>query len=429
MTEDAGGRTGFLAPYRALDLSDARGLLAGRMLAQLGCDVLQIEPPEGSDGRRTGPFDADGRSMHWAAYAAGKRSLALDPKDPGDQETLRALVARADFIIESRGADETPRLTPEEIAAINPAAIHMIVSPWGLTGPRAGWAESDLVTWAAAGPLGPTALAGGIPTRISVPQAWHFAASDAVCGAMVALFARHQSGLGQRVETSVQRSCTSATLSGSLAAVVGHPDFSLRPRYTGSKKPLDLSGSGARTARSKWQGKDGLLEIHLAMGPATGRFTNNFMKVLKDKGALSERFHDWDWSTIHERIMADEIDDDDLEACRDEVGAFLLTVSQVEAVELAIAHRLLLAPVTTVQSLETSPHETARGFFRRVTDSEGRTTLLPGPFAMVTAPGGAPAGAFAPDRAAPALNEGGPEAVEEWLGSRPAAATMQGAAE
>ena len=425
MTEDAGGRTGFLAPYRALDLSDRRGLLAGRMLAQLGCDVLQIEPPEGSDGRRVGPFDDAGRSMHWAAYAAGKRSLALDPADAGDRETLKALVAQADFVIESRGPDEPARLSPEEIAAINPRAIHMLITPWGETGPKAGWAESDLVLWASGGPLAPTAMAGGIPTRISVPQAWHFAASDAVCGAMVALFHRHATGEGQKVSTSVQRSSTSATLSGSLASVVGHPDFSLRPRYTGSKKPLDLAGSGARTARSKWEGKDGLLEIHLAMGPATGRFTNNFMKVMKEKGALSERFHAWDWSTIHERIMADEIDDDDLEACREEVGRFLRTVSQDEAVELAIANRLLLAPVTTADSLYKSPHETARGFFRTVTDAEGRETLLPGPFAMTAAP------AFAPDAPAPALNEGGETAVEEWLGSRPAAQTKitEGAAE
>ena len=406
---------------------DAIGLyLAGEDEAVEG--LIPSEPGRGAVVEREeagGPalgnpgFDAHGLS------AAGKRSLALDPEDEGDRETLKALVARADFVIESRGPNEPARLSPEEIAAINPRAIHVLITPWGETGPKADWAESDLVLWASGGPLAPTAMAGGTPTRISVPQAWHFAASDAVCGAMVALFHRHQTGEGQKVSTSVQRSSTSATLSGSLASVVGHPDFSLRPRYTGSKKPLDLSGSGARTARSKWEGKDGLLEIHLAMGPATGRFTNNFMKVLKEKGALSERFHAWDWSTIHEKIMADEIDDDDLEACREEVGAFLRTVSQDDAVELAIANRLLLAPVTTADSLFHSPHETARGFFRTVTDAEGRETLLPGPFAMTAAP------AFAPDAPAPAINEGGEAAVEEWLGSRPAAQTQitQGAAE
>ena len=75
------------------------------------------------------------------------------------------------------------------------------------------------------------------------------------------------------------------------------------------------------------------------------------MKVMKEKGALSERFHAWDWSTIHERIMADEIDDDDLEACREEVGRFLRTVSQDEAVELANATEYGLVSYVYTQDL------------------------------------------------------------------------------
>ncbi len=415
---DSSGRTGYLSPYRVLDLTDHRGIIAGRMLAQMGADVVQVEPPEGSDGRRIAPFDADGRSMHWEAYSAGKRGVELDFTRPEDVETLRRLVAQADFVIESRGPQERAPLSPEEIAQINPFAIHLLITPYGTTGPKAGWTGTDLTLWAAGGALLPTSVDGRAPMRIAVPQAWHHAAADAVDGALVAHFARLETGRGQRVETSVQRSGTQCTLSGSLAGAVGHKEFSLRPKFQGTKKPLDLSGSGARTQRSKWQGKDGLLEIHLAMGPATGRFTNAFFALMRERGALSNRFDDWDWSTLHHRIMTDELTDDDLEEARGEVGRFLAGITKVEAVELAIEYRLLLAPVATPADLAESPHEAARRFFNVVEDAEGRKTTLPGPYALPGTPG------FAPDRAAPAIGQHQDEVMAEWLGeasARPAA--------
>ena len=99
---------GFLAPYRVLDLTDHRGLLAGRMLAQLGADVIQIEPPSGSPARAVGPFDDSvqepHRSLYWAAYAACKRGVTCDLDGEAGRALLRRLVEKADFIIES----ETP---------------------------------------------------------------------------------------------------------------------------------------------------------------------------------------------------------------------------------------------------------------------------------------------------------------------------------
>lgn len=400
-------RSGFLAPYRVLDLTDHRGLLAGRILAQLGADVVQVEPPGGSDARRIGPFDADGRSMHWEAFAAGKRGIVLDPQD---RQGLLALAAAADFIIESRAPGEPARLTSEEIAAANPWAIHVMVTPFGLTGPKAGWAATDLTLWAAGGPLLPTSLGDRAPMRISVPQAWHHAAADAAGGALVAHAARLRSGRGQRVEVSVQRSTTQCTLSASLAPAIGHADFSIRPNYTaGRRRSVDLSGSGARTQRSKWPSKDGLLELHLAIGPAAGRFTNNFFALMRERGALSDRFADWDWMTIQHRMMADEVTEADLEACRAEVATFLLGIGHDEAVELAIARRLLLAPAATVADLAESRHLAARDFFRSATAADGHRVTLPGPFARTAAE------AFAPLRAAPAPDEHGDAVRAEWL--------------
>ena len=96
-------RSGFLAPYRVLDVTDYRGLLAGHILAQLGADVVQMEPPGGCDGRRQAPFSPDWsegeNSFYWAAYASGKRSIVCAPET--DPETWRRLVSSADILLDS----------------------------------------------------------------------------------------------------------------------------------------------------------------------------------------------------------------------------------------------------------------------------------------------------------------------------------------
>ena len=99
---------GMLSPYRVLDLTDERGLLCGKILADLGADVIQVEPPHGKLGAapravlsRRGPPE---RSLFWWSYAANKRSITLDVATADGQRLLKRLVTTADFLIESRSA-------------------------------------------------------------------------------------------------------------------------------------------------------------------------------------------------------------------------------------------------------------------------------------------------------------------------------------
>lgn len=380
---------GFLSPYRVLDLTDHRGLLAGRMLAQLGADVLQVEPPAGSPARGLAPLDAGApagqQSLYWAAYAAGKRGITCDLDSPRGQELFLRLAAKADFLIESErpGAMAARGLDHERLLAANPALIHVSITPFGSSGPKAQWADSELVLWAAGGPLLQAQDGDRPPLRISVPQAYLHAAGDAAGGALVAHFARLRSGRGQHVDISVQQSVAQATLSSILAAAVGHENFTLRPEpRSRTRKTLDLSGSGARTRRSKWPVRDGLVEMHLAMGPAAGRFTNNLFAWIHDEGGCDAALAAWDWVTLPARIEADEITEEDLERVRDLVGAFLAPRSKAELAEIAMRRKLLLAPVATTEDLAGSPHHAERGFFQTVEDAAGREMRLPGNFAM-----------------------------------------------
>src|SRR5438105_1903059 len=90
-----------LSGYRVLDLADERGILCGRLFADLGAEVIAIEPPEGNPARRGAPFGPDGSSLFWEAYAGGKRSLVLDLSQEPGRDRLRRLAATADFLIES----------------------------------------------------------------------------------------------------------------------------------------------------------------------------------------------------------------------------------------------------------------------------------------------------------------------------------------
>ena len=137
-----------LEPYRVLDLTDDRGLLCGQILGDLGADVIQVEPPGGSPARRRGPFAGDvphpDRSLAWWAYARNKRSVTLDVTDAAGRERLLALVRSAHFLIESAapGVLAAQGFGYDALAAINPALIYVSITPFGQTGPRAGWAAS-----------------------------------------------------------------------------------------------------------------------------------------------------------------------------------------------------------------------------------------------------------------------------------------------
>lgn len=408
---------GFLSPYRVLDLTDHRGLLAGRLLAQLGADVIQVEPPAGSSARQVGPFDdaAPGplRSMYWAAYAACKRGITCDLDSERGQALLRRLIAKADFLFESEapGVMAARGLDYASLRELNPALIHVSITPFGSDGPKANWADSDLVLWASGGPLLQAQDGDRPPLRISVPQAYLHGAGDAAGGALVAHFARVRSGRGQHVDISVQQSVAQATLSSVLAAAIGHENFSLRVEpKSKTRKTLDLSGSGARTRRSKWQVRDGLVEMHLALGPAAGRFTNNLFKWMHEEDACDDVVASWDWVTLPARIEADEVTEEDLERVRGMVARFLAPRTKAELAAIAMKRKLLLAPVATTEDLARSEHHAQRGFFQAVEDAAGRRIRLPGAFAM-----GVPQ-AFVPMTAAPLPGQHDEEVYRGLLG-------------
>ena len=220
-----------LSPYRILDLTTERGMFCGQILGDLGADVIMIEPPGGSPARHLGPFYHDmphpDRSLFWWALNRNKRSITLDITSSDGQMILRRLVAGAHFLIESDmpGALAAYGLGYDDLAVLNPALVYVSITPFGQDGPKAHYADSDLIILAAGGPLVLTGDADRPPVRVSVPQASLHAGAEAAVAALIAHHERQHSGRGQHVDVSAQQAVAQATQSGILATPLHSTEF------------------------------------------------------------------------------------------------------------------------------------------------------------------------------------------------------------
>jgi benzylsuccinate CoA-transferase BbsE subunit len=205
-----------LGGLRILDLSNYRGQLCGRLLADMGADVIKVEPPGGDQSRRIGPFADDlahrDRSLFFWFYNLNKRSLTLDLKHPRGAEILLQLARGADIIIESfaPGTMEAMGLGWAALHAANPALILLSIAPFGQSGPYRDFDADDTVLGALGGMLYVNGWPGHAPVRPWGLQAYHSSAYYAAIATMCALFARDRDGVGQWIDLSMQEATAAA---------------------------------------------------------------------------------------------------------------------------------------------------------------------------------------------------------------------------
>jgi crotonobetainyl-CoA:carnitine CoA-transferase CaiB-like acyl-CoA transferase len=195
-----------LTGIRVVELDDGPAQYAGTLLAALGADVVVIEPPGGSPARRPAPFrgeiDDGEHSIPFWHYAAGKRSVVLDVGTEADRAAFESLVTTADVLVEGRASADDCRLgiDEEELGELAPGLVHVIVTPFGLTGPWRGHRASDVVSMSLGGVTGQTGYDGvdGEPGKPITPvgnQARHFGGVLAAIYAVSALRDRPAGGV------------------------------------------------------------------------------------------------------------------------------------------------------------------------------------------------------------------------------------------
>ncbi|MFQ5851778.1 MAG: CaiB/BaiF CoA transferase family protein [Candidatus Binatia bacterium] len=199
-----------LQGYTALDLTDLRGQLCGRLLGDLGMNVIKVEPPGGDPVRRLAPFKQSESglplSLPFAHLNANKKSIILDIKDTSGRETFLHLVETADVVLESfvRGYLDPLGLGYQDLAKLNPSLVMASITGFGQTGPRRDLAYTDIVVYAMSGLMyisGDPALP---PCKPPETQAYYFGSLFAALGVLATLYHRDRTGKGDHVDVSMQ---------------------------------------------------------------------------------------------------------------------------------------------------------------------------------------------------------------------------------
>jgi crotonobetainyl-CoA:carnitine CoA-transferase CaiB-like acyl-CoA transferase len=367
-----------LEPYRVIDLTNEDGLLCGQLLADLGADVIQVEPPGGSSARGVGPWWKDERgperSLFWWSYARNKRSVVLDVGHEPDRERLRELAAGADFFIES----ETPgRLASlglgyADLAARNPGLVYVSISPFGQQGPKAHWAATDLTVMAASGHAWLSGDKDRPPVRVRVPQAHAHAAADAAVGALIAHAERRRSGRGQHVDVSAQQSATLATMFRSLDAPL---EQTPAQRISGGVQV------GPAFLKSRYPLVDGWVVLGPGFLPSTGHFMRRLLTWALEKDFGERALLDEDWGSFGIRMILGQLPPDAYEPVDGTLSALFASVTKAEVMQAAVERRLLIAPMLGMDEIADSEHLAARDFPVSLEHPEAGTVWHPGAWA------------------------------------------------
>ncbi|MDH4144904.1 MAG: CoA transferase [Acidimicrobiia bacterium] len=339
-----------LEPYRILDLTDRDGWLAGFLFAQLGAEVLLVEPPGGH-----------GRDAWFEAYNRGKRSVEVDGWAPGSAPcaaTLAALdrlAAGCDLVLANGSAASVAFL--DELRDRHPHLVTAAMTPFGQRGPKAGWLATDLTLVAASGQMSVTGDSDRPPVRTTIPQAWMHACCEVVVGAQVALAERATSGAGQHVDCSVQAAMFGASLPATLNPPAGLP----LARRAGGGVIL-----GTLQVRWVYPALDGHVVVSLLFGPMGGPFTFRLIEWMHEEGACRAETYARDYVEFAIKIQQGEYTLDDFAEIMDEIEAFTATRTKAELAAAAAQRQLLIVPVADMDDVLANPQLEARGYWEEV---------------------------------------------------------------
>jgi len=371
-------------------------MFCGYVLAHLGCEVIALEPPGGSSARRALPVagEDENASLWWQAYARGKQSVELDVESATGRERLLDMLAQTDFLIVPWTNLRAEQLGYgyEALSKQNPGLIMVCITPFGSSGPKAGWAATDLTVWAASGAHILSGDADRAPVRTSVPQSFLHAGVDAAGGALVALHERHRSGLGQCVDASAQASSAQATLGANL--VVQNSAGPEIQREAGGLRgiyPLQLT----------WPCQDGYVAITLMFGPAFDEPNRRLLRWIHEYGHCDEQTVEKEWGQAMLAMAAGETPPEPyFELCA-QIESFTLPRMQRDLYEEGLRRGIYIAPAVDIAGLLAEPHFHARDYWHSLSqkDTSRDRIRVPGAFAKFSA---TPLQALA---AAPALGE------------------------
>ena len=375
---DAKSLPGPLAGLRVLELADEKGQFCGKLMGDLGADVIKIEPPGGERCRHLGPFLDDvpdpERSLSFWYYNTSKRAITLDLATADGRGLFSRMAATADLVLETfrPGYLASLGLGHDAMARENPRLITCSLTPFGQTGPWRDYLSSDLLHMAAGGEMAscgydeadvpdapPIAPGGG--------NAWHMGCHYAMMAIMAALLHRTVSGQGQYIDVSIHEAC-SLTTESAIANYV----------YRGEvlKRQTGRHHAAGATPRTQFRAKDGNYVCALLGGRLNPRFIKQLADLLDSYGMAGDlkdpKYQDQAVITENTSHIVDDL-----------VAGFIGSVSAEEAYHAAQERGFTWGAVRAPESLLDDPHLHDRGFWKQVEHKElGRSFVYPGEAAI-----------------------------------------------
>lgn len=342
-----------LSGYRVLDLADESGVYGTKMMADMGADVIKIEPPGGDKTRHMPPFDGGKagleNSLFFAYMNTNKKSVTLDLDAAGGNTLFCKAVEKADIVYETYpvGYLDARGIGYKQLSKLFPKLIWVTVTPFGQTGPRKEWKGSDLVGWATSGVQ---YLTGDIDRPPVIPGgetmlAYKHASANAAAGAMLALRARRRTGKGQMVDVSIQESATGVSIESGVAAFLD--DLYPKERFGNrrqSTRPFGL-----------YPCKDGYVAVIIV---SPGHW-NNLVAWFQEKIDVPEavtmpEFKD----TLYRGTVAEMVDS--------WTEALTLQYTKQEFFEEGQRRGISITPVNAMTDLPKDPHLIARNYWHEV---------------------------------------------------------------
>jgi benzylsuccinate CoA-transferase BbsE subunit len=403
-------RSELLNGLRMLDLADEKGVLCGKMFADMGAEVIKVEPPQGCPTRKIPPFLDDDpgleRSLHFLAFQAGKRSITLNLESADGRELLKQLVMRSDFLVEAfpLGHLESLGLGYDSLAELNPRLIQASITPFGDKGPGKDYKAADIVSWASGGAMFLMGEEGRPPLQMSAPQAWLHAGAEAAVASMIAHYPRQVDGQGQHIVVNAQ-ACVVWTLMNEQAMPLLHGDYLRRSGV--------FTGAIGGRRKTVYACKDGHISFLIA-GGAYLNSTNAVIAWMKEEGAAPAWLADRDGLktlTPGGFMAASSADLKELDDAEEAVQRFFLTKTKKVLWENILKRRLFGAPVANAADIDDDAQLKARDYFVTVDHAGlGRSFTMPGAFAKMSE---TPVG---PQGAAPQLGQHNREIYGGLLG-------------
>jgi benzylsuccinate CoA-transferase BbsE subunit len=363
-----------LDDVRVLEVSAPATMLAGRILADLGADVVVIEPPAGSTGRRLAPFldDQPGieRSLTWHALNYNKRGVTLDLSTPDGKALMRDLAAKFDVVIETAGEGGRSILDAIEFL---PHLIRCTIAPFARTGPKSEYAATDFTVMAASGAPAMTGDPDRPPLFFSVPQAMMEAGADAAIAALAGLIARDRDGVGQRAEVSARIAAMMGAFGQALVPGSGNPE--------GKRSQGAMAIAGVQVP-SVYECADGFTLITIGFGPVFGQMTQRLAKWAVDEGHADRRIAEISWPSFIGDLSARKTSPSDLQALVDGLKSLARSKTKAELAESSRKLGLLSSPVMNMKDVAEYPQYRERGLFAAVNLDAGREIDTPARFAQ-----------------------------------------------